>query len=233
MNRLYKAFALAAILLAIFCSFKACSYAKKLDNEIAENIKLKTANQAYTVRIRKDSTTIYTQKILQANQQAANAHSGAKKTQTSVKAKIGVKIEGVNAPYIAGPQTAQNSLWPKDSISGHSTTTGVSDSLSHGQDCIPIGTQFSVTDKWYSLSGTLDTNSVNDISIGLTPGDISVVVSGRKGKESATISVQNPYIQLSNISSVTVKQKRPLLLSRSAFLVYGLIGGATGYILLK
>ena len=90
MNRLYKGFTAAAILLAIITSFKACSYAKKLDNEIAENIKLKTANQAYTVRIRKDSITIYTQKILQANQQAANAHSGVKKTNTSIANPIAI-----------------------------------------------------------------------------------------------------------------------------------------------
>lgn len=222
MNRLYKGITLVSILIALIFGFKACSYAKRLDNEIAENIKLKTANQAYTVRIRKDSTTIYTQKILQANQQAANAHSGERKTQTSVKAKIGVKIDNVVAEYTK----------PDNIIKYVGANC---DSLLDAQaaNTIPIGSKFSKVDKWYSLSGTLDTNSVKDISIGLTPGDISVVVSGRKGKESATISVQNPYIQLSNISSVKVKQKRPLLLSRSAMLIYGAILGTATYIAVK
>ncbi len=209
MNRLYKAITIAAIAIAIFCSFKACSYAKKLDNEIADKIAYQTREQTYKVRIKKDSTTIYTQKILQANQQAANAHSGERKTQTSVKAKIGVKIDNVVAEYTK-PDTIIKYVGAN------------CDSLLDAQaaNTIPIGSKFSKVDKWYSLSGTLDTNSVKDISIDLTPGDISVVVSGRKGKESATISVQNPYIQLSNISSVKVKQKRKMF-NVSAGVGYG------------
>jgi hypothetical protein len=220
MNNIYKGITAVAIVIAIWSSFQSCADRKRADNFNGENILLKSANQSYKVQRTKDSTTIYTQQVLVADERTAKIHaeSKLKNIQLSVKAKIGVKVKDVVAEYIK-PDTYSNS-----------TDTNRIPDVGKTIDCIPIGTKFTTNNKWYYVAGTLDTNNVKIDSLGMSPGKISLILAGKRGKESVVLTTENPYMNVTGLSSVKVtdKRKRPLLLSRGAFLAYGLIAGAAG-----
>jgi hypothetical protein len=220
MNKLSLTLIGIALFIALLSACNACKYRKLYDNELGENIMLKSANQSYKVQRTKDSTTIYTQQVLVADERTAKIHaeSKLKNIQLSVKGKIGVKVKDVVAEYIK-PDTYSNT-----------TDTNRIPDVRKTIDCIPVGTQFSTNNKWYYVAGTLDTNSVALDSVGFNSGKISLVLAGKRGKESVVLTTENPYMNVTGLSSVKVtdKRKRPLLLSRSAFLAYGLIAGAAG-----
>jgi hypothetical protein len=221
MNRIYKGITAVAIVIAIWSSFQSCADRKRADNFNGENIMLKSANQSYKVQRTKDSTTIYTQQVLVADERTAKVHaeSKLKNIQLSVKGKIGVKVKDVVAEYIKPDTVIQYVGENCDSLL---------DAMA--KNTLPIGSKFSTNNKWYYVAGTLDTNNVALDSIGFNSGKISLVLAGKRGKESVVLTTENPYMNVTALSSVKVtdKRKRPLLLSRTAFLAYGLIAGAAG-----
>jgi hypothetical protein len=229
MNNIYKGITAVAIVIAIISTAKTCNYAKQIDSYIGENILLKSANQSYKVQRTKDSTTIYTQQVLVADERTAKIHAESKlrNIQLSVKAKIGVKVKDVVAEYIK-PDSSY--LIRKSQTADKNAETPDSVANAYLTDCIPYGTKFATNNKWYYVAGTLDTNNVRIDSLGMSPGKISLILAGKRGKESVVLTTENPYMNVTGLSSVKVtdKRKRPLLLSRGAFLAYGLIAGAAG-----
>jgi hypothetical protein len=236
MNKLSLTLIGIALFIALLSACNACKYRKLYDNELGANILLKSANQAYKVQRTKDSTTIYTQDVLFADELTAKIHaeSKLKNIQLSVKGKIGVKVKDVVAEYIKpdssylirNPQTADKNDETPDSVANAYLT-----------DCIPVGTQFTTNNKWYYVAGTLDTNNVKIDSLGMSPGKISLVLAGKRGKERVVLTTENPYMNVTGLSSVKVtdKRKRPLLLSRTACIIYGAILGTAGttYLILR
>ena len=221
MNRIYKGITAVAIVIAIWSSFQSCADRKRADNFNGENILLKSANQSYKVQRTKDSTTIYTQQVLFADERTAKVHaeSKLKNIQLSVKGKIGVKVKDVVAEYIKPDTVIQYVGENCDSLL---------DAMA--KNTLPIGSKFSTNIKWYYVAGTLDTNNVKIDSLGMSPGKISLVLAGKRGKESVVLTTENPYMNVTGLSSVKVtdKRKRPLLLSRTAMIVYGVLLGTAG-----
>lgn len=221
MNKLSLTLIGIALFIALLSACNACKYRKLYDNELGANVMLKSANQAYKVQRTKDSTTIYTQQVLVADERTAKVHaeSKLKNIQLSVKAKIGVKVKDVVAEYIKPDTVVQYVGENCDSLL---------DAMA--KNTLPIGSKFTTNNKWYYVAGTLDTNNVKIDSLGMSPGNISLILAGKRGKESVVLTTENPYMNVTGLSSVKVtdKRKRPLLLSRSAFAIYGLIAGAAG-----
>jgi len=221
MNKLSLTLIGIALFIALLSACNACKYRKLYDNELGANVMLKTSNQSYKVQRTKDSTTIYTQQVLVADERTAKVHAESKlrNIQLSVKGKIGVKVKDVVAEYIK-PDTIIEYVGEN------------CDSLldAMAKNTVPIGSKFTTNNKWYYVAGTLDTNNVKLDSIGFNSGKISLVLAGKRGKESVVLTTENPYMNVTGLSSVKVtdKRKRPLLLSRGAFLAYGLIAGAAG-----
>lgn len=210
----WKSYAIALCVLIIIVLFlKSCYNNSNYETEISGlNDKLVKQEAALKTTVRKDSSKLYVmeQKLMSESNARILAEDASKRFKTLsavVKTKIEVRRDTIWAPF------ADSSL------------TYCNDSID-----IPIA----YADKWFYLGGKVQHNGLMLDSIGFKPGYVNVLVGEqrrglfKKPVPVVELQVENPYMHITAANNVVVKdtRKKPLLLSRTAMLVYGFVLGA-------
>ena len=193
-------------------------------------------------KIQKDSSTIYLQEVQKTDERTAKLHAEAdaakfKKLYLSVKGKITAGIKDVSVPINSDPThitPLTDSTHQCDSLL--QLVYNKCDSLLAEQ--VSPGSTFYKDSKWFYTGGRIYRDSLQIDSIGFKPGRIGFIYGQtggffKKKKDSSQISFENPYITLTDMSSVAVVDLRPKP-KRIVWMIAGvLIGGVTTFLLVK
>jgi hypothetical protein len=210
----WKTYLLALLsLVIIILLLKNCSDNNGYENEISNlNDKLVKQDAELKTIIQKDNSKLYVveQKLMGERHARILAEDASKrfKTLTAViKTKVDVRRDTIWVPFTDSSLTYCN-----DSID------------------IPIA----YTDKWFYLGGKVQHKGLMLDSIGFKSGYVNVLVGEqrrglfKKPLPIVELQVENPYMNIVSANNVVVKdtRKKPLLLSRTAMLVYGFVLGS-------
>jgi hypothetical protein len=210
----WKTYLLALLVLAVIILLvKSCSDTDEYETEISHlNDKLVKQEAELKTVIRKDSSKLYVmeQKLMSERHARVLAEDASKRFKT-LSAVIKTTVE-----------TRRDTIWIPFADS----------SLTYCNDTIDIPIAYA--DKWFYLGGKVQHNGLMLDSIGFKPGYVNVLVGEqrrglfKKPLPVVELQIENPYVNITSANNVVVKDKRknPLLLSRTAMLVYGFILGA-------
>lgn len=219
MKRQYATYVIGLLVILIL-SFGWCSDRKHnrafIDGLHNENLALKK-------RVAKDSTIIYEMQQVNGSEKNARvlAESEAKYYKSLlavVKVKVGVQVKNIEAKY--------------DTIVLHDTI--VKDSIVG--DCIPVGTNFSYSDKWFYTAGEIGAQNVKFDSIGFTAGTVKVIIGDKKkgflkrAQPTVSLVVENPHFTVTQANNIVVQEKRKP--KRGLWLLTGIAVGLVGGILI-
>lgn len=191
---------------------KGCFNKSVYETEIAGlNDKLVRQESALKIIMRKDSSRLYQmeQKLMSERHARILAEDASKRFKTLdavVKTTIDVRRDTIWVPF-------------------------TDSSLTYCNDTIDIPIAYA--DKWFYLGGKVQHKGLMLDSIGFKPGYVNVLVGEqrrglfKKPLPVVELQIENPYMNITGANNVVVKDKRrkPLLLSRTAMLVYGFVLG--------
>lgn len=200
-------------LVIIILLIRGCHNKYGYENEILSlNDKLVKQEAALKTTVRKDSSKLYVmeQKLMSERHARILAEDASKRFKT-LSAVIKTKVE-----------VRRDTIWIPFADS----------SLTYCNDTITIPVAY--TDKWFYLGGKIQPTGLLLDSIGFKPGYVNVLVGEqrrglfKKPVPVVELQVENPYLNIVAANNVIVKdtRKKPLLLSRTAMLVYGFVLGA-------
>jgi hypothetical protein len=198
---------------------KGCFNKSVYETEIESlNDKLVRQESALKIIMRKDSSRLYImeQKLMSERHARILAEDASKrfKTLTAViKTKVDMRRDTVWIPFSDSSPLLTS---PKGG----------------GIDSTNINIAYN--DKWFYLGGKVQHNGLLLDSIGFKPGYVNMVIGEqhrglfKKPLPIVELQVENPYMHITSANNVVVKdrRKKPLLLSRTAMLVYGFVFGA-------
>jgi hypothetical protein len=202
---------------------KGCFNKSVYENEIESlNNKLVKQESAVKIVMRKDSSRLYQmeQKLMGERHARVLADDASKRFKTLnavVKTTVDVRRDTVWIPFSDSSPLLPDSY--RDSPEGG------------GIDSTNINIAYN--DKWFYLGGKVQHKGLMLDSIGFKPGYVNVLVGEqrrgifKKPLPIVELQVENPYMHITTANNVVVKDKRkkPLLLSRTAMLVYGFVLG--------
>jgi hypothetical protein len=210
----WKTYALVLCsLIIIALLLKGCNNKSVYENEISNlNDKLVRQESALKIIMRKDSSRLYQmgQKLMRERHARILAEDTSKRFKTlsaAIKAKVEVRRDTIWVPF-------------------------TDSSLTYCNDTIDIPIAYN--DKWFYLGGKVQHKGLMLDSIGFKPGYVNMVIGEqrrglfKKPLPVVELQIENPYMNIVSANNVVVKDKRrkPLVLSRTAMLVYGFILGA-------
>jgi hypothetical protein len=210
----WKTYLLALLfLVTIILLIKSCSDSNEYETEISGlNDKLVKQDAELKTIIQKDSSKLYVmeQKLMGERHARILAEDASKRFKT-LSAVIKTKVE-----------VRRDTIWVPFADS----------SLTYCNDTIDIPIAY--VDKWFYLGGKVQQNGLLLDSIGFKPGYVNVLVGEqrrgvfKKPLPIVELKVENPYMNIVSANNVVVKdrRKKPLLLSRTAMLVYGFVLGS-------
>lgn len=210
----WKTYLLALLfLVTIILLIKSCSDSNEYETEISGlNDKLVKQDAELKTIIQKDSSKLYVmeQKLMGERHARILAEDASKRFKT-LSAVIKTKVE-----------VRRDTIWVPFADS----------SLTYCNDTIDIPIAY--VDKWFYLGGKVQHNGLMLDSIGFKPGYVNVLVGEqrcglfKKPLPVVELQIENPYMNISSANNVVVKdtRKKPLLLSRTAMLVYGFVLGS-------
>ena len=195
-------------------------------------------------KIQKDSSTLYLQEVKIGDERTAKLHAQAdadkfKNLYLSVKGKVSTGIKDVSVPINSNPDQITplpDSIVPDQCDSLLQQVYKQCDSLLAEQ--IAPGSTFYKNSKWFYTGGSIFKDSLQIDSVGFHPGRISFIygkVGGflKKKRDNSQISFENPYMKLTDMSSVAVIDLRPKP-KRVIWMIAGIVvGGVTTYLLVK
>lgn len=222
MNK-HTAIHIGSVLIIIILSLSLCTERGEHKADVA---KMSGAWAADTVRLiklaaEKDSITRYemAQKVGSERDARVVAESEAKKYKSLlavVKVKVGAEVKGVEAKY--------DTIIKTDTVALADT------------NCIPVGTTFSYSDKWFYVNGTIGAENVLIDSTGFYPGQIKVIIGDKKGglfkrkKPVVSVMFENPHYYANSANNIIVQNKtKP---RRGLWLLTGIAAGLIGGLLI-
>jgi hypothetical protein len=210
----WKTYALVLCsLIIIALLLKGCNNISVYENEISGlNDKLVRQESALKIIMRKDSSRLYImeQKLMSERHARILVEDASKRFKTlsaAIKAKVEVRRDTIWVPF-------------------------TDSSLTYCNDTIDIPIAYN--DKWFYLGGKVQHKGLMLDSIGFKPGYVNVLVGEqrrglfKKPLPIVELQVENPYMNIVSANNIVVKdrRKKPLLLSRTAMLIYGFVFGA-------
>lgn len=229
-NRLVWVIMIVIILLLLF---KGCELYKERQNLISQVSNYKLADKSFKVKMMKDSSTIATQTQTILNQNEAiklgllklDGQIKLVKSQTS-QTQI-IKIDSVFVPYIPN-SFADTSKWMVD-IKNGDTSRALMDSLLANSVVVPQS--FALEQKWFNFYGKVQKKGLLVDSIRIE-NESSVTIGYKKGgflnlKKEPIVEIKNtnPYLSITKMNNVVVKDKKNILQSKLFWLGIGLVGG--------
>ena len=215
----WKTYALALCsLIIIALLLKGCVNKSVYENEISVlNDKLVKQGAELKTTKQKDSSKLYVmeQKLMSERHARILAEDASKrfKSLTAViKTTVDVRRDTVWIPFNDGSPLLTS---PQG---GGTDSTNI---------------DIAYNDKWFYLGGTIRQGGLLLDSIGFKPGYVNVLIGEqrrgifKKPLPIAELQVENPYMHITSANNIMVKdrRKKPLLLSRTAMLVYGFVLG--------
>ncbi len=225
----WKNYALALFsLLIIGLLIRGCYNKSVYENEISGlNDKLVKQQSALKITMRKDSSRLYqTEQKLMGERHARILAEGASKRLKTLSAVVKTTVD-VRRDTVWIPFADSSPLLP-DSYRDSSEGGGI--------DSTNINIAYN--DKWFYLGGKVQHKGLMLDSIGFKPGYINMIIGEqrrglfKKPLPVVELQIENPYMNIVSANNVVVKdrRKKPLLLSRTAMLVYGF---ALGMVLMR
>lgn len=192
--------------------------------------------QTYKLKINADSSTMYSQQTLIGEKDDLIIHAKDeakhyKDLYFSLNTKIGAQVNNIGAKII------------RDTVVRFVSNNEACDSAIAeinqyiADETIPVGSAIIKNTKWYNFNSILRADSLQILSMGFKSGDVSVIVGKEKnkwfqdkklfqrGQETTTMKVESPHFYVEDMSSIKLddKRKKPILLSRTAMFLYGMI----------
>jgi hypothetical protein len=202
---------------------KGCFNKSVYETEISGlNDKLVRQESTLKIIMRKDSSRLYImeQKLMSERHARILAEDASKRFKTLsavIKTKVEVRRDTVWIPFSDSSPLLPDSY--RDSPEGG------------GIDSTNINIAYN--DKWFYLGGKVQHNGLLLDSIGFKPGYVNMVIGEqhrglfKKPLPIVELQVENPYMNIVSANNIVVKdrRKKPLLLSRTAMLIYGFVLG--------
>jgi hypothetical protein len=182
-----------------------CAWCSEHRERVNDNDKMREAWVKDTVALvrkfnAKDSTTRWTMeaKIGQERDARILSEDDAKRYKhlySIVTAKASIKIKDVLVPFAV-----------------HDTIK-VADNAGNAEDCIPVGSTFSTSNKDYFIAGTIEATAVRIDSFGIPPVGISVTIGDdskwwQKAHPVVVIKSENPLIVFDEGNNIVVLPKK-------------------------
>ena len=212
-----RTWVVAAILIALFLVVGSVGLYIHGKNVAKLNAELDASYltiQDFKIKIQQDGSTISTIKQVAGSEHAArvlaeNEVQRLKNIKSVVKTVFTVKVDSFEVPYAV-----------------HDTFN-----IESG---IPVGTEFYYEDSTKYLAGSIGEDNVKIDSLGIKASSVTVTIADvrrgflKRAEPSVIVDFSSRYIQPVTGQNVIVKdkRKRPILLSRTAMLLYGLAIGA-------
>lgn len=229
-NRLVFVILLVIISMLVF---KGCELYKDREKLISQMSNYELANKSFKVKMMKDSSTIATQTQTILNQNEAiklgliklDGQIKLVKSQTT-QTQI-VKIDSVFVPYIPN-EIIETAEWMVKIRKGDTSKASMDSLLANS---IVVPQKFAYEKKWINFYGKVQKNGLLMDSIRID-NESSVTIGYKKGgflnlKKEPIVEIKNtnPYLSISKMNNVVVKDKKNILQSKLFWLGVGLVGG--------
>lgn len=221
------------IVLVMFLFFERCSERKEREKLLSELSNYKIGSKAFEIERRKDSTTIAQQgqTILSQNEAIKigllKLDGEIKKVQSQVYQQQKIKIQNVPVPYVPDGFSDTTGWYSK--IKKGEKSSELLDSLINNSVVVPK--KFKLENKWYNLDGKVKKDGILIDSISLE-NESTVTVGWKKTgflklKREPIVEIKNtnPYLQVTNMNNVVVKNKKGLFENKFFWVGVGLLGG--------
>ena len=229
---------IALIILVVFLFLKSCSENKERENLLNQLSNYEIGNKAFDIERKKDSSTIAQQgqTILTQNEAIKigllKLDGEIKKVQSQVNQTQKIKIENVPVPYVPGG-FSDTTGWSLRIKNGEKSTE-LLDSLINNSVVVPQ--KFKLENKWYNLGGNVKKDGILIDSLSIE-NESSVTVGWKKTgflnlKREPIVEIKNtnPYLQVTKMNNVVIKNKKGLFENKFFWVGVGLLGG---FIILK
>ncbi|UPT66890.1 MAG: hypothetical protein M0D57_21085 [Sphingobacteriales bacterium JAD_PAG50586_3] len=198
---------------------KGCYNKLVYENEISGlNDKLVKQDAELKTTIQKDSSKLYVmeQKLMDERHARILAEDASKRFKT---------LSSVVKTWV---EVRRDTIWIPFADSGPLLTSPEGG----GKDSANISIAYN--DKWFYLGGKMKQTGLLLDSIGFNAGYMNVLIGEqrrglfKKPLPIVELQVENPYMHITTANNVVVKdtRKKPVLLSRTAMLVYGIVLGS-------
>jgi len=210
--------------------FDSCQKQKKYEALISQLKQYEIENKAYQKQRLKDSSLLIVQEQTILSKDEAiklgllEMDKRMKSVESQLSAKINVVIKEKDVPFIPNGY-ADTSGWVRDQ-NGNVVRT----------DSISVPQNFGLSEKWLSLNGQVTKTGLKLDSLKLT-SNFKVTFGKEKSgflklgsKPVVQIKSDNPYLDLSSINNIVIKEKKKFY--KSPLFIFG-VGLASGIFLVK
>ena len=228
-------FVMALIILLLLLD--RCNNLKSKAELLTQIANYKLSEQEFKVKVQKDSSTISSQNQTILSQKEAikigllKLEGEIAKVQSQVTQTQKIKYESVKVKYIP-KNYADTSGWRSKLLDGEKSVEFI-DSLMANSIIVPQ--DFKLKDKWIEIDGKVNKEGLV-IDTLIVPNESSVTIGyknsgflGLKKKPIVEIKNTNPYLQVTNMKNIIVKEKKSILNSKILWFGVGIFAG--GYLL--
>jgi len=221
-----------AIIIFMLC-WKGCELKKDYDNLLDNSTNYALLDDKFEKKNLKDSSTMATQNQLLLSQIEAlklgvlKLNGEIKIVQSQVSQKQEIKIDSFFVPFIP-THYADTSLWMARIKNGDSSRYLI-DSLINNSVIVPQ--PFKMEEKWFKMYGKVQKKGLLLDSFLLT-NESTITLGYKKSgflnlKKEAIVEVNNtnPYVDVTKLKNVVIKEKKSILQSKLFWFGVGLFGG--------
>lgn len=230
---IHKLINISLLVLVILLLFKGCEMQKDRDNLLTQMATLKAGEKAFKTKILADSSTLATQTQTILSQEEAlklgvlKLEGDIKKVQSQVRQQQNVNITDVAVPFIPSGYTDTSGWYSK--FKNGDTSKAICDSIIANSVVVPQ--RFSLEQKWYSVDGKVKKDGLLIDSLKII-NESSITIGYRKYgflnlKKEPLVEIKNtnPYLSLSKVSNVVIKEKKGIFKSKVFWTGVGIFGG--------
>jgi len=229
-NRLM--FAILTIII-IMLLWKGCEMKKDYNNLLDSSSSIVTLQNSFEKKSLKDSSTMATQNQMLLSQVEAlklgmlKLNGDIKIVQSQVSQKQEIKIDSVLIPFV--PKNYADTLYWIARLRKGDSSRYLIDSLLNNSVIVPQ--PFKVDEKWFKMFGKVQKKGLLLDSFSLV-NESTVTLGYKKSgflnlKREAVVEVNNtnPYIDVTKLKNVVIKEKKSILQSKLFWFGVGILGG--------
>jgi PBP1b-binding outer membrane lipoprotein LpoB len=222
---------LTIIILLLF--FKGCEMKKDYDNLLNNSSSLANFENKFDKKSLKDSSTMATQNQMLLSQVEAlklgvlKLNGDIKIVQSQVSQKQEIKIDSVLIPFV--PKNYADTLYWIARLRKGDSSRYLIDSLLNNSVIVPQ--PFKMDEKWFKIFGKVQKKGLLLDSFSLV-NESTVTLGYKKSgflnlKREAVVEVNNsnPYLNVTKLKNVIIKEKKSILQSKLFWFGIGIIGG--------
>jgi len=213
--------------------WRGCQIKKDNDRLLNQVSGYQIGEKVFKTKIMKDSSTLATQTQTMLTQNEAmvlgllKMDGEIKEFKSQIRELQRISINDVPVPYVPDDY-ADTTEWIAK-FKGGDTSKAICDSLIANSILVPK--KFGISDKWYSINGKVKKDGLLIDSLTLTNESTISVGYRKKGflnlKKEAIVEIKNtnPYLNVTKMNNVVLKDKKGILQSKLFWSGIGLLGG--------